>query len=56
MYLVIPALVQHFNFDFPGVEASDFECIEDDFLIGTKSRGDLNAYATTYDNKSGVPR
>lgn len=43
MYLAVAALVQKFNFTFPTAKAEDFECISDQFIIGTRSKGSLEA-------------
>jgi hypothetical protein len=47
MYLVISALVQRFDFTFPIATANDFLCVSDEFGIGTKSKGVLQASART---------
>jgi len=44
MYLVLAALVQSFDFRFEGVTAKDFECISDQFIIGTKAGCFLDAF------------
>ncbi|KUJ18476.1 cytochrome P450 [Mollisia scopiformis] len=46
MYLVLPALVQQFNFQFDGTIAEDFVCESDQFIIGTKGKGSLKAFVT----------
>ncbi|KAI1354453.1 trichodiene oxygenase [Xylaria sp. FL0043] len=43
MYFVIAALVQHFDFHFLAAKAEDFECMSDQFVIGTKGKGLLEA-------------
>ncbi|KAH6677237.1 trichodiene oxygenase, partial [Halenospora varia] len=48
MYMVLAALVQRFNFQFDGVSSKDFECESDQFIIGTKESGKLNAFITPY--------
>jgi hypothetical protein len=46
MYLNIAALVQHFDFQFEDVKATDFEMVSDQFIIGTKTRSVLKAHVT----------
>lgn len=46
MYLVLAALVQHFSFQFEGAKAEDFECDSDQFVIGTKGKGLLEAHVS----------
>ncbi|KAI2776210.1 cytochrome P450 [Daldinia loculata] len=48
LYLVIATLVYRYNFQFQGATAEDFECISDQFAIGTKGKGILNAIVTTH--------
>jgi hypothetical protein len=48
MYLVLPALVERFNFRFEGVSAEDFECNSDQFVIGTRGKGVLKALVTPH--------
>jgi hypothetical protein len=48
MYLVVSALAQRFNFDFHGLAADHFEPESDQFIIGTKGKAVLVAYANTY--------
>lgn len=43
MYLAIAALVQKFDITFPTAKAEDFECISDQFTIGTRGKGSLEA-------------
>lgn len=45
LYMALAALVQQFNFDFVGASAEDFECVSDQFVIGTRGKGILNARA-----------
>ncbi|KAI1394475.1 trichodiene oxygenase [Hypoxylon trugodes] len=42
MYLIVATLVQRYNFQFQDATAEDFECISDQFAIGTKGRGMLS--------------
>jgi hypothetical protein len=44
MYIVLAALVRRFNFQFVEAKAEDFECISDQFVIGTKGNGLLEAH------------
>jgi len=44
MYLVLSNLVQRFSFQFKGAKAEDFEPDSDQFVIGTKSKGHLEAH------------
>lgn len=46
MYLVLAALVQNFDFDFPDATAADFEFESDRFTIGTKAGCNLMARMT----------
>lgn len=46
MYLVLSALVQRFDMDFQGLGADHFEFISDQFIIGTKGKGVLEAVIT----------
>lgn len=48
MYLVLAALVQRFNFEFKNINEKDFECDSDQFIIGTPSKGVLNALVTPH--------
>ncbi|KAF7336640.1 Cytochrome P450 [Mycena venus] len=48
MYLVVAALVQRFNFEFEDVTAEDFECVSDQFVIGTRGQSILRALVTAY--------
>lgn len=48
MYLVLAPLVQRFDFQFEGTSAEGFECESDQFIIGTKTRGVLNAFVIPY--------
>ncbi|KAI0146123.1 trichodiene oxygenase [Xylariaceae sp. FL1272] len=43
MYLLVAALVDRFNFEMKNVSAEDLVCDSDQFAVGTKSRGVLNA-------------
>lgn len=49
MYLVLATLVQKFDFEFRDASAEDFEWGWDDFTIGTKSQGVLNASVTSHE-------
>ncbi|ROV86947.1 hypothetical protein VMCG_10772 [Cytospora schulzeri] len=44
MYLVLATLVQRFDFQFTRAKAEDFECDSDQFVIGTKGKGQLEAF------------
>ncbi|KAI1329342.1 cytochrome P450 [Xylariaceae sp. FL0255] len=46
MYLIVAALVNCFDFQYINVQAEDLECNSDQFAIGTKSKGVLNATAS----------
>ncbi|KAF2997728.1 hypothetical protein E8E14_001942 [Neopestalotiopsis sp. 37M] len=48
LYLVIAALVQHFDFKFQGADSSDFVMESDQFIIGTKAGAVLKAQVTSY--------
>ena len=48
-YLALAELVQRFDFQFEGIRAEDFECISDQFIIGTKAKGHLKAFVSVYD-------
>lgn len=48
MYMAMPALIQRFNFQFQGTSSKDFECVSDQFIIGTKENGKLFAFVTPY--------
>ena len=48
MYLALAELVQRFDFQFEGIRAEDFECISDQFIIGTKAKGNLNAFVSVH--------
>lgn len=41
--MALAALVQQFNFELIGASAEDFECVSDQFVIGTRGKGILNA-------------
>ncbi|KAJ8130810.1 hypothetical protein O1611_g2817 [Lasiodiplodia mahajangana] len=43
MYLLLAALVQRFDFEFVSAKAEDFECTSDQFVVGTKGKGLLEA-------------
>ena len=45
LYLCIATLAQHFDLEFPGHTAEDFEAAIDAFVILTKSRGELRTVA-----------
>ncbi|KAK3351394.1 cytochrome P450 [Neurospora tetraspora] len=45
LYLCIATLAQHFDLEFPGHSAEDFEAAIDSFVILTKSRGELRTVA-----------
>ncbi|KAI0850418.1 hypothetical protein F5Y00DRAFT_233277 [Daldinia vernicosa] len=49
LYPVISTLIYRYNFQFQGAIAEDFECISDQFAIGTSGRGILNATVTTHE-------
>lgn len=49
LYFVIAALVQTFDFEFTTARAEDFECVSDQFVIGTKGRGFLEAVVKVYE-------
>ncbi|KAI1264400.1 cytochrome P450 [Xylariaceae sp. FL1019] len=46
LYLVTATLVRDFDFDFAGTTAEDLRAISDQFIIGTKHGGNLNAVAS----------
>ncbi|KAK8875228.1 trichodiene oxygenase [Apiospora arundinis] len=46
MYSVLSALVQGYDFTFPGATATDFEAVSDNFSIGTKEGPNLHAHVT----------
>ncbi|KAE9363333.1 cytochrome P450 [Stipitochalara longipes BDJ] len=48
IYLALAELVQRFDFQFEGISAEDFECISDQFIIGTKAKGNVNAFVSKY--------
>lgn len=48
MYIIIAALVQRFDFRFEGASAEDFEPYSDEFIIGTRGKGVLMAFASPY--------
>ncbi|KAI1325095.1 trichodiene oxygenase [Xylariaceae sp. FL0255] len=43
IYLVVAALVQQFDVTFINAKAEDFECVSDQFVIGTRGKGVLEA-------------
>lgn len=43
MYLLIAGLVDRFDFRYLNARAGDFECDSDQFAIGTRGKGVLNA-------------
>ncbi|KAI0884561.1 cytochrome P450 [Annulohypoxylon maeteangense] len=43
LYVIVATIAYRYNFKFQGATAEDFECISDQFAIGTKGRGNLNA-------------
>ncbi|RYO91541.1 hypothetical protein DL764_008276 [Monosporascus ibericus] len=47
MYMIVAALAQHFDFQFEGATAEDFECTSDQFAVGTKGKGMLIATVTS---------
>ncbi|RFU78097.1 cytochrome p450 [Trichoderma arundinaceum] len=49
IYLVLAALVLKFDFDYQGATAADFEVASDEFAIGTRGKGVLNAIVTSVD-------
>ncbi|KAI0869644.1 trichodiene oxygenase [Hypoxylon argillaceum] len=49
LYFVIAALVQTFDFEFTTARAEDFECVSDQFVIGTKGRGFLEAVVKVHE-------
>ncbi|KUI53174.1 Trichodiene oxygenase [Cytospora mali] len=49
MYLVLAALVQNFDFEFPDATAADFEFESDRFTIGTKAGCNLMARVTPHE-------
>ncbi|CCC11336.1 hypothetical protein SMACR_04039 [Sordaria macrospora] len=49
LYLCIATLAQHFDLEFPGHSAEDFEAAIDAFVILTKSRGELRTVAKVRD-------
>lgn len=48
MYLLLATFVQRFDFQFEGIDAQDFECESDQFIIGTKGKGILKAFVTVF--------
>ncbi|RYP45735.1 hypothetical protein DL768_007976 [Monosporascus sp. mg162] len=48
MYMIVAALAQHFDFQFEGATAEDFECTSDQFAVGTKGKGALIATVTSH--------
>ncbi|RYP22145.1 hypothetical protein DL767_009119 [Monosporascus sp. MG133] len=48
MYMIVASLAQHFDFQFNGATAEDFECTSDQFAIGTKGKGMLIATVTSH--------
>ncbi|KAI0428311.1 cytochrome P450 [Xylaria sp. FL1042] len=46
MYLLVAGLVDRFDFQYPNARAGDFECNSDQFAIGTKGKGVLEATAS----------
>jgi hypothetical protein len=43
MYLILAALVEHFDFQFQGAKAEAFECVNDLIAIGTRGKDLLEA-------------
>jgi len=48
MYLALAELVQEFDFQFENTSAEDFECVGDQFIIGTKAKGNVSAFVSEY--------
>ncbi|KAI1773303.1 putative Trichodiene oxygenase [Hypoxylon cercidicola] len=48
LYLTLAALVRQFDFRFEGAKAEDFECDSDQFVVGTKGKGLLEAHVSIY--------
>jgi hypothetical protein len=46
MYLCIAAIVVQFDFRFERATAQDFECDSDQFIVGTRGKGVLDAVAS----------
>ncbi|KAI1137268.1 cytochrome P450 [Hypoxylon sp. FL0543] len=49
LYLALAALVQRFDFQFKGAKAEDFECDSDQFVVGTKGKGLLEAHVSIHE-------
>ncbi|PHH81612.1 hypothetical protein CDD82_362 [Ophiocordyceps australis] len=50
LYITLAAIVQRFNFDFQGVQATDFEMESDEFIIGTRAKTPFEGHVTLYEN------
>ncbi|KAI1827638.1 cytochrome P450 [Xylaria intraflava] len=48
MNLLVAGLVTRFDFRFPTARADDFECISDQFVVGTKGKGVLDATVSVW--------
>jgi len=46
MYILVSTLAQKFDFRYEEAKAEDFECVSDQFAIGTEGRGVLKATTT----------
>lgn len=45
MYLVVSAIVRHFDFAFDGVEEDHFKWKSDQFIVGIRGKAELHAIA-----------
>jgi hypothetical protein len=48
MYIVIAALVQHFDFKLVGAGPKNFECVSDQFIVGTADTTGIKAIFKKY--------
>lgn len=46
--MALAALVQQFEFKFEGIDETYFECESDQFIMGTKGKGVLEAHASLH--------
>ncbi|CCT61204.1 hypothetical protein [Plenodomus lingam JN3] len=46
LYFALAALAPRFDFEFEGIQATDFRMSSDEFVIGTKAKAVLNCYVT----------
>ncbi|KAI1318870.1 cytochrome P450 [Xylariaceae sp. FL0255] len=51
MYLIIATLINRFDFKYPDATAEDFLAASDQFAIGTKGKGNLNAVVSVRDSE-----